>query len=418
LLGSNRQKGKATFFISKQGDPNNLDDAQGTSNSSGQKVSQPKVAKEIDLNNPTRSIVDDLRVYKHLKSTSKVPAFKTNEPIHAKQPVLNHIRLQIKEKQSIENAAKRKDLRLKDAVEKRKKRSRAFDLWEVKEKTPVFGGYVEYVEDFEHLHLAQLGKCPPKPNVTAKPKPSLLPACEQPHPGISYNPNDEDHTKLLLQVADKKKKEMRAKKKLDRKIKEHHNSGVDIEAENAKEMLQGLSDDEEQMQGVEEEEIAATVLASDSKHRKTRKQARHEVLSRKLKAIAEQRRQINRFNSEFFKIRSYLREHSLKTKLAKQKKEFRVKMEEERLYKPARFGRQAYVEQDQEFSLPSELQGSMRKLTTDGNLLVDRFKSFQKRNLIEHRVVLKLGKSKAKRKKIVNQSLFNHDFYQLKNQTA
>lgn len=314
------------------------------------------------------------------------------------------------------NVIKIKEQRLKDAKEKKKKLSRAFNLWEEKPKTPIGDAYVDYVEDLEHMRLATLYKCPPKP--IKHPKPSLLPACEVPHPGISYNPTDEDHTQLLVGIATKKKQEIKKQKKLKQKLEQNVKTKYNLEEEYEKEMMQGLLEDGGQENVQEEDEMDedpnAIVTVGDLKRRKSKKQARHEKTIRQLTLAAEKRRKAKKFDAEFFKIRQYLREHAEKVKKAKERIKLRKERETQKLYKPARLGKQTYVEAEPEFNLKSEINGSLRKLNTDGNLLMDRFKSFQRRNLIEHRVVLKLLRAKAKRKNIISQAIFNKDFAQRK----
>uniref|UniRef100_A0A673UZ68 Ribosome biogenesis protein NOP53 n=1 Tax=Suricata suricatta TaxID=37032 RepID=A0A673UZ68_SURSU len=53
--------------------------------------------------------------------------------------------------------------------------------------------------------------------------------------------------------------------------------------------------------------------------------------------------------------------------------------------KPRRLGRLRYQDPDIDVQLSSELSGSLRTLKPEGNILRDRFKSFQKRNMIEPR---------------------------------
>jgi hypothetical protein len=56
------------------------------------------------------------------------------------------------------------------------------------------------------------------------------------------------------------------------------------------------------------------------------------------------------------------------------------------------------------FQLSEELTGSLKSLKPEGNLLTDRFKSMQKRNIIETRVKQKIVKNKRKRKLVVKRN--------------
>ncbi|ELW49170.1 Glioma tumor suppressor candidate region 2 protein [Tupaia chinensis] len=67
--------------------------------------------------------------------------------------------------------------------------------------------------------------------------------------------------------------------------------------------------------------------------------------------------------------------------------------------KPRRLGRLKYQAPDIDVQLSSELSGSLRTLKPEGNILRDRFKSFQRRNMIEPR-----ERAKFKRKYKVKRS--------------
>lgn len=54
-------------------------------------------------------------------------------------------------------------------------------------------------------------------------------------------------------------------------------------------------------------------------------------------------------------------------------------------HKPRRLGRLKYQTPDIDVQLSSELSDSLRTLKPEGNILRDRFKSFQRRNMIEPR---------------------------------
>merc|ERR1712214_155398 len=71
-----------------------------------------------------------------------------------------------------------------------------------------------------------------------------------------------------------------------------------------------------------------------------------------------------------------------------------------------RLGRHKFVEQDVDVKLSEELTGSLRELTQDGNLLRDRFKSFQRRHIIEPRNPV-VPHRKYKRKIVVKRSYKN-----------
>ncbi len=67
---------------------------------------------------------------------------------------------------------------------------------------------------------------------------------------------------------------------------------------------------------------------------------------------------------------------------------------------PATLSKHKFQESEMELKLTDELTGNLRSLKPEGNLLEDRYKSLQKRNLIETRVKAKIVKNPKKRKRL------------------
>ena len=108
-----------------------------------------------------------------------------------------------------------------------------------------------------------------------------------------------------------------------------------------------------------------------------------------------------------FSLRSIRREIRESEELTKQRIEQRQKDKEAKLSKPAVLGRYKYEEPPIEVNMSDEIAGTLRGLKTDGqyffnlfvnssasshffsnlgNVLVDRYKSLQRRNIIEPRL--------------------------------
>lgn len=83
-----------------------------------------------------------------------------------------------------------------------------------------------------------------------------------------------------------------------------------------------------------------------------------------------------------------------KTKMLQNK---RKKVVELKLKEAKRLNSVKFEEPDVDFSTGKELSGSLRNLKKCGNLLEDRFKSLQKRNILEPRVKQKKIRAKVKR---------------------
>lgn len=361
----------------------------------------------------TRSIVDNLKCFRHLQSTSAVPAFRPNRTASQKRTPEETAR----QKERLEKVAKAIETK---PPRKKVDKNAKYDLWQDKEKTPIGEVYVDYAEDFEKVRLSRMNKCLPKPNPQVLKKPSLLPAVELPHPGLSYIPTKDDHTELLISIGDQKRKELDAKKKLNRKVKEGYDPTVNAELEAAKEMASGLFSEEEDEEEPESGEQAdesneKPLIIADLKRPKSNKAKRDELRMKIDKARSKRRKEKNKLETEFTRIKQYVRVAREAEEKTKQRKQAREQRKIDKLYRPARLGKEKYKDAPPEFCLESELNGSLRKMTTEGNLLMDRFKSLQKRNLIEHRRVQLKPRAKTKRKKVLRGAVANKDLFERDN---
>jgi hypothetical protein len=74
-----------------------------------------------------------------------------------------------------------------------------------------------------------------------------------------------------------------------------------------------------------------------------------------------------------------------KVEMAKNK-DMKLKSIEKKSLLPKQMSRHKYEAPEFDFNMPKDIKGSVRKIKTEGSILVDRFKSMQKRNVIETRV--------------------------------
>lgn len=90
------------------------------------------------------------------------------------------------------------------------------------------------------------------------------------------------------------------------------------------------------------------------------------------------------------RIKSIKKEIIEKEEELKQAKEKRDQQKiHHNLYEPKLLSRHKYEEAELELKLSDELTGDLRNLKPEGNVLYDRYKSMQKRNIIEPRVKAK-----------------------------
>lgn len=151
------------------------------------------------------------------------------------------------------------------------------------------------------------------------------------------------------------------------------------------EKVQGLMEEEEEEEEDWSEEDDVPAGAVSLMDKKTEKQRRKERESK----VKEQQKQALRVQTarrqQLFQLRSIQsalkrREHTTRLRQARRKAK-----QEAQKSQPRRLGKLKFQPDDLEVQLSNELAGSLRKLKPEGSVLKDRFKSLQKRNLIEPR---------------------------------
>lgn len=78
-------------------------------------------------------------------------------------------------------------------------------------------------------------------------------------------------------------------------------------------------------------------------------------------------------------------------------KKHRKKVELKKKFETKRLGRRKYVDPDIDINMPEDIAGNLRNVKPESSLLVDRFKNFQKRNILP--VSVATGKQKSKKVK-------------------
>ena len=272
----------------------------------------------------------------------------------------------------------------------------------------------DWLEGNTKIHtLNNTGKLRRAKPVDYHEKPSDLNAVELPHSGTSYNPSYKDHQDLLWKAAIV---EMN-KEKADRKI-EYHTTRMYPDAKNApthetwlKEMSEGLPGlDKDEAEIVEPDEDVDVSDEDDEESEakmfkpKTKVQRNKE---KKLRRLANQRRMAKedkKLTTDMFRIKSMKREIVLDEKTTEAKMALRKAMKKAKRSLPAVLSGTKFEEPEVDLKLSNELTGNLRSMKPEGNILDDRFKAFQKRNIIETRTKRKISKPKHKRKKAEKRS--------------
>ncbi|XP_031716947.1 ribosome biogenesis protein NOP53 isoform X1 [Anarrhichthys ocellatus] len=233
-------------------------------------------------------------------------------------------------------------------------------------------------------YLQQTGKKCVKRPVRMNEKPSVLPAVEVIAPGGSYNPDFFSH-QALLQVAHEV--EVKKQKEEDKIVKQLAVNREHFATEETvfREQVEGLVEEEHEDDAANEEEEGVAVGAIVVAVKKTERQRKKERADK----IKEQRRQAHRVRSD--KRQQLFQLRSIKTSIKQQEEDTKEKQikrksnQEAQKAQPRRLGKLKFQPQDMEIQLSDELAGSLRQLKPEGSVLKDRFKSLQKRNLIEPR---------------------------------
>ncbi|CAH2314224.1 ribosome biogenesis NOP53 [Pelobates cultripes] len=253
-----------------------------------------------------------------------------------------------------------------------------YDLWEDDSLEPSPG-------EPESWHSQQTKKGQVKRPSRLNVKPSQLPAIEVLNPGASYNPTFESHQSLLLQAHENEVKRLRQEEKLERQVKLPTAAEVATQESQFQELCEGLveSDDDATLEDGEGEELGTTPMAQREK--KTERQRKKEKEARILKVKMEAEKSLKKHGQELFQLRSIRAEISQQQAESVRRKEKREEERKADAFKPKRLGRLKYQEGDVAVLLSDELPGTLRNLKPEGSIAKDRFKSFQKRNLIEPR---------------------------------
>ncbi|XP_002128008.2 ribosome biogenesis protein NOP53 [Ciona intestinalis] len=217
-------------------------------------------------------------------------------------------------------------------------------------------------------------------------------AVEPAHPGASYNPTLEDHQDLMLQEHNRESHKVAVKEKIERAIATNPLEIATDESQQ-KELMEGLFDGGEEKSDMEEDDdegirVNPPVSTEDRKKRKVRKREAREKDELKKKKIEWE----NKLKEhEIFRTKTFLSEIKQKEKkmeLKKAKRQLRERMPVLSAVK--------YVEPDQDVQLSSDMRGSLRQLKPEGSLIFDRYKSLQKRCIIETREKFKPPRRKYK----------------------
>lgn len=172
------------------------------------------------------------------------------------------------------------------------------------------------------------------------------------------------------------------------------------EASILKEMSEGIVELEDTKETpneeIVEEDIEKVVVGNKPKTRRQKRDKRKRMFEDQRK---ERERDLRLRETEISRLRSIRKE--LKSEESRIEKNIEKKKAEaeQKLLGPQKLSNYKYEPQEIEIKLSDELTGNLRNIRQEGSLLEDRFKSMQRRNMVEVRLKQKTVR-KLKRKKI------------------
>lgn len=166
-------------------------------------------------------------------------------------------------------------------------------------------------------------------------------------------------------------------------------------------MSQGLPQkpgDEVQEAEEETDEIINARQAKTAAKQKTLKQKRKKKEQLVLLEAANKAKVEKRKIADLYKLRAIKTAIDKTEQKAQKMREKRQKVSTLKAKEPKRVGPMKYEDTDLEFNRPETISGNLVLMKKEGNLLADRFKSLQKRNLLAPSKLIVIRK-KAKVKK-------------------
>merc|ERR1711915_1059642 len=145
---------------------------------------------------------------------------------------------------------------------------------------------------------------------------------------------------------------------------------------------------------MEDEEIQKIIVGNKPKTRRQLRDRRKRMFEDQKKA---REKDVKSREIEVSRLKSIKKELNKDVKTTEERQEKKKAADEEKKLGPVRLSNYIYEPQEIEIKLSDELTGNLRNLKQEGSLLEDRFKSMQRRNMIEVRIKQKTVR-KLKRK--------------------
>lgn len=225
-------------------------------------------------------------------------------------------------------------------------------------------------------------------------KPKLPLTCkmeiEISHPGASYNPTKGDHDDLIQEAYKEELDKISRKEKIQEKL------------EYSKE-LDAMDDDmtREIIESESERELELEPLKKSSDKKKTRIERNKIRKQEEKKRIFEKETQIKKLYKDINKIKEIQKELQIQ----------KIKVKKEKDISKVTLGPFKFKKDGLEVQLSDEISENLRKFKPEGNLFKDRFKAFQKNQMIETRLP---QSAKAAKRRYRLKETESHDYKRFK----
>eukprot|EP00730_Choanoeca_flexa_P001230 TRINITY_DN10541_c0_g1_i2.p1 TRINITY_DN10541_c0_g1~~TRINITY_DN10541_c0_g1_i2.p1 ORF type:complete len:515 (+),score=124.74 TRINITY_DN10541_c0_g1_i2:206-1546(+) len=254
------------------------------------------------------------------------------------------------------------------------------DVWSFEEADPTNGhAYLQ------HLKISK----PAMPDSVANPMPSSAPTVDTRAAGQSYNPLYEDHQALLAEAVDN---ELRKEEEAKRIKASMPKIGTKEEERLAllRELREGVDEfvrvDLDDVLAKDQEEDDAIEATGFDPVIKTKAQRLAEERNRALQAKKEEAKQRKRQAQDLERVEALANEVTKHERRQARKAEAKRQSKAKRALNPRQLSKFRHTEAEVDFKTTDELVGSLRQLQPEGNLLKDRLRSMNRRNILEYRV--------------------------------
>ncbi|XP_004518860.1 ribosome biogenesis protein NOP53 [Ceratitis capitata] len=224
---------------------------------------------------------------------------------------------------------------------------------------------------------------------------------EAPHGGMSYNPSLEDHQALLAAVADKEEKIIKEENHLKRVTTQMFSKVTPEERDKRlmEEMRSGLGeeDDGNEKDDATPDGVYKSINPPVENKKKSKQSRRKELQQKELQKKQAEKKALKKQTADLNRIKSIKNEVIAEEEQLNDLKKHRKKVELKKKFETKRLGRLKYAEPDTDINMPEDIAGNLRNVKPESSLLVDRFKNFQKRNILP--VSVATGKQKSKKVK-------------------